>query len=68
MTRWICSILTAFSLMLTSQVATAKPTDVVQTEQGAVRAHSSAGVVSFKGVPFAAPPVGADALTKELRR
>jgi carboxylesterase type B len=45
--------------MLASQLAAANPTDIVQTEQGAVRGHSSAAVMSFKGVPFAAPPVGA---------
>jgi len=32
---------------------------IVQTEQGRVEGHQSGDIVAFKGLPFAAPPVGA---------
>ena len=50
MTRWICTILTAFSLMLANQVARAKPTDVVQTEQGAYLDFTTAGPIHATGL------------------
>lgn len=37
----------------------ASPAEVVTVESGALRGKISKGVVSFKGVPFAAPPIGA---------
>lgn len=35
---------------------------VVKTRQGAVRGHMLAGIATFKGIPYAAPPFGANRL------
>ena len=44
---------------LTAGLAPAALLDVVKIETGRVKGASSDGVVAFKGIPFAAPPVGA---------
>jgi para-nitrobenzyl esterase len=53
------SIGAAVALSLTPVLAFAAPTAAVKTDSGPVSGVAEAGVESFKGIPFAAPPVGA---------
>jgi para-nitrobenzyl esterase len=61
MTRSIAflSLSTALSA-ISIQATTSKPvrTEIVATHEGPVRGYKSAGIDVFRGIPFAAPPVG----------
>ncbi|EGF91823.1 para-nitrobenzyl esterase [Asticcacaulis biprosthecium C19] len=46
------------ALAMTACVATTAPADPVTIETGQVRGVAADGVEAFKGIPFAAPPVG----------
>lgn len=52
-----CALASA-TFVLAAQLWAAPPSDVVQTESGLVKGAVENGVLSFKGIPFAAPPVG----------
>lgn len=54
----IRAIAIALSLCVTVGAAHAAPVDRVVVESGALQGAVEDGVVAFKGVPFAAPPVG----------
>lgn len=45
-------------LLLTAQLWAGAQSDVVKTESGQVKGAVQNGVLSFKGIPFAAPPIG----------
>ena len=53
--RWIV----LFGLALTGSATAKTAADVVQIDTGAVRGATADGVAAWKGIPFAAPPVGA---------
>ena len=53
-----CTVLLAL-LCATGTLAMSAQSDVVATDKGKVQGSVQGGVLSFKGVPFAAPPVGA---------
>ena len=48
----------ALALLLTSSAQAAAFPDQVKVESGALKGAAADGVLSFKGIPFAAPPVG----------
>ena len=57
----IRKIFIATCLVLTSATSLAAPDDttLARPESGPVRGHAVNGVVAFRGIPFAAPPIGA---------
>src|SRR5262245_1019724 len=58
--RWLCLALLssiALSASAIAQPQLASPS-LVQTESGAVRGIVLGGIISWKGIPYAAPPVG----------
>jgi para-nitrobenzyl esterase len=53
--KWIITALVA-SIAYAPLVA--KPTPIIKIEGGSVRGEAREGIVAYKGIPFAAPPVG----------
>ena len=51
-------LFTAIALGAAGCSRTAAPKLQVDTSEGAVQGTNEAGVISFKGIPFAAPPIG----------
>jgi para-nitrobenzyl esterase len=59
MLRFILALLAASGAVLAGPVAAAAPSPAVVTiDAGRLQGTASDGVLAFKGVPFAAPPVG----------
>ncbi|QDV44570.1 Fumonisin B1 esterase [Stieleria neptunia] len=54
------SVISAFTFVAFAAFASAGQAQVVQTQHGPVHGHESgdADILSFKGIPYAAPPVG----------
>ena len=53
-----CFILAAILVGCSSGESEAPRTLAVQTELGAVEGYEADGVYSYRGIPYAAPPVG----------
>ena len=58
--RWLALIGSVSILALPGTFAWAEPTAslVVRTTAGSVSSQISGGIVAFKGIPYAAPPIG----------
>lgn len=58
--HWLPLLLITASLVLPLQIAAQgnRSGDEVRTQEGQVRGNTANGVTSFKGIPYAAPPVG----------
>lgn len=54
----IGSLCVALAGFATAMVASAQPAPIVNTDLGRVRGSSVSGMAMFRGIPFAAPPVG----------
>jgi para-nitrobenzyl esterase len=52
---WVCTVLAATSA---SAVLAAKPAPIATVDGGIIRGSVTNGIASFKGIPFAAPPIG----------
>src|SRR5512139_784511 len=50
--------LAVLALMATAAAATEKPASLIKVETGTLAGSVEGGVESWKGIPFAAPPVG----------
>jgi para-nitrobenzyl esterase len=56
--RWALGIGVALALVAVRTVAAQPATSRARTESGSLQGTMSDGVISFKGIPYAAPPIG----------
>jgi len=54
----LAAILVCVSLVFSANILAAPPVDQVKVDSGQLKGEISGGVVSFKGIPYAAPPIG----------